>query len=81
MKEPLRLYGTASCPQCQGAKKYLEQKQVPFEYIDVFESTEGMKELENRGLTTLPVVMLNDGTSYVTGFNAKAIDDLIKEEM
>jgi len=81
MKEPLRLYGTASCPQCQGAKKYLEQKQVPFEYIDVFESPEGMKELENRGLTTLPVVMLNDGTSYVTGFNAKAIDDLIKEEM
>lgn len=81
MKEPLRLYGAASCPQCQGAKKYLEQKQVPFEYIDVFESPEGMKELENRGLTTLPVVMLNDGTSYVTGFNAKAIDDLIKEEM
>lgn len=81
MNEPLRLYGTASCPQCQGAKKYLEQKQVPFEYIDVLENIEGMKELENRGLTTLPVVMLNDGTSYVTGFNAKAIDDLIKEEM
>lgn len=81
MKEPLKLYGAASCPQCQGAKKYLEQKQVPFEYVDVFESPEGMKELENRGLTTLPVVMLNDGTSYVTGFNAKAIDDLIKEEM
>lgn len=81
MNEPLKLYGTASCPQCQGAKKYLEQKQVPFDYIDVFKSPEGMKELENRGLTTLPVVMLNDGTSYVTGFNAKAIDVLIKEEM
>lgn len=81
MKEPLKLYGTASCPQCQGAKKYLEQKQVPFDYIDVFKSPEGMKELENRGLTTLPVVILNDGTSYVTGFNAKAIDVLIKEEM
>lgn len=81
MKEPLRLYGAASCPQCQGAKKYLEQKQVPFEYVDVFKSPEGMKELENRGLTTIPVVMLNDGTSYVTGFNAKAIDGLIKEEV
>lgn len=81
MSEPLRLYGTASCPQCQGAKKYLEQKQVPFEYIDVFKNPEGMKELENRGLVTLPVVMLNDGTSYATGFNAKAIDVLIKEEM
>lgn len=79
MKEPLKLYGTVSCPQCQGTKKYLEQKQMPFEYIDVFENPEGMKDLENRGLTTLPVVMLNDGTSYVTGFNAKAIDVLIKE--
>ena len=81
MKEPLRLYGTASCPRCQGAKKYLEQKQVPFEYIDVFESPEGMKELESRGLSTIPVVMLGDGTSYVIGFNIKAIDDLIKEEL
>ena len=52
MNEPLRLYGTASCPQCQGAKKYLEQKQVPFEYIDVRKNPEGMKDLENRGLAT-----------------------------
>lgn len=81
MNEPLRLYGTASCPQCQGAKKYLEQKQVQFEYIDVRKNPEGMKELESRGLATLPVVMLNDGTSYATGFNAKAIDALIKGEM
>ena len=81
MKEPLRLYGAASCPQCQGAKKYLEQKQVPFEYIDVFNKHDGMKELESRGLSTIPVVMLGDGTSYVIGFNIKAIDDLIKEEL
>ena len=81
MKEPLRLYGAASCPRCQGAKKYLEQKQVPFEYIDVFESPEGVKELESRGLSTIPVVMLGDGTNYVAGFNAKAIDYLIKEGM
>lgn len=81
MRESLKLYGTALCPQCQGAKKYLEQKQVSFEYIDVLENPEGMKELVNRGLTTLPVIMLNDGTSYVTGFRAKAIDALIKEEI
>ena len=81
MKEPLRLYGAASCPQCQGAKKYLEQKQVPFEYIDVFNNPDGMKELESRGLSTIPVVMLGDGPSYVIGFNIKAIDDLIKEEL
>lgn len=81
MKKSLKLYGTASCPQCQGAKKYLEQKQVPFEYIDVLENPEGMKELKKRGFTTLPVIMLNDGTSYVTVFSAKAIDTLIKEEI
>lgn len=81
MKEPLKLYGTASCPQCQGAKKYLEKKLVPFEYIDVLGNPEGMKELENRGLSTLPVIMRNDGTPYVAGFNAKAIDNLIKEEI
>lgn len=79
MRGPIKLYGAASCPQCQGAKKYLEQKQVQFEYVDVFNSPDGMKELESRGLSTIPVVMLGDGSNYVTGFNAKAIDDLIKE--
>jgi len=79
MREPIKLYGAASCPRCQGAKKYLEQKQVPFDYIDVFKEPDGMKELESRGLSTIPVVMLGDGTNYVTGFNAKAIDGLIKE--
>lgn len=78
MREPIKLYGTASCPQCQGVKKYLEQKQVPFDYIDVFNEPDGMKALETRGLSTIPVVMLGDGTSYAVGFNAKAIDNLIK---
>ena len=35
MKEPIKLYGASTCPQCQGAKQYLESKSVPFEYIDV----------------------------------------------
>ena len=79
MKEPIKLYGAASCPQCQGAKKYLESKYVPFEYIDVFKDTAGMNQLEVQGLSTIPVVM--HGTKYVTGFNPKEIDEMIKEEM
>ena len=79
MKEPIKLYGAASCPQCRGAKKYLESKEVPFEYIDVFNDAEGMKQLDAKGLSTIPVVM--SGTKYVTGFSPKEIDELIKEGM
>ena len=80
MSKPLRLYGSASCPQCQALKKYLTQKQIPFEYFDVFKDPSNFDELDKRGLTTLPVTMSNDGTSYVTGFDIKSISKLIKEE-
>ena len=79
MKEPIKLYGASTCPQCQGAKQYLESKSVPFEYIDVHKDTDGLNQLECLGISTIPVVMLGDGTNYVTGSNVKAIDNLIKE--
>lgn len=79
MQKQIRLYGAATCPQCQGAKKYLESKSVPFEYIDVFKDAEGMKQLEDKGLSTIPVVM--SGDQCITGFYPKEIDELIKEGM
>lgn len=77
MGETIKLYGTASCPQCQGAKKYLEQKGVPFEYIDVRTHPTGINDLEARNLRTIPVILWKDWC--ITGFSPKQIDKLITE--
>ena len=79
MKEPIKMYGAATCPQCQGAKQYLESKSVPFEYIDVHKDADGLKQLESLGISTIPVVM--SGIKYVKGFSPKELDEFIREVM
>ena len=74
----IKVYGTESCPQCQGAKKYLESQNAPFEYIDVRKDPEGMKTLDSIGIYTLTVITVND-EMYYTGFDVKLINKLIKE--
>lgn len=76
-KEQIKLYGTASCPQCQGAKAWLERRNVPFEYIDVRKDATGMDYLVERGLSTIPVIIWKD--QCITGFSPKQIDKLIME--
>jgi glutaredoxin len=78
-QEQIKLYGTASCPQCQGAKALLERRNVPFEYIDVRKDAVGMNYLLERGLSTIPVIIWKD--QCITGFSPKQIDKLIMEVM
>lgn len=74
----IKVYGTASCPQCQGVKNYLHSKHVIFDYIDVHKDDAGMKEVESLGVTTLPVITTN-GKLYTTGFSLKQLNKLIEE--
>lgn len=76
-QEQIKLYGAASCPQCQGAKALLERRNVPFEYIDVRKDAVGMNYLLERGLSTIPVIIWKD--QCITGFSPKQIDKLIME--
>lgn len=76
-QEQIKLYGTASCPQCQGAKACLERRNVPFEYIDVRKDAASMNYLIERGLSTIPVIIWKD--QCITGLSPKQIDKLIME--
>lgn len=79
MSEAIKLYGSSVCPTCMGAKKYLEQRGVPFEYIDVRQNPEGMKALDDLGISTIPVITWRDW--LITGFSPRTIDKLIQEVM
>ena len=77
MQEKIKLYGSSGCPTCMGAKKYLEQRDAPFEYIDVRENKEGMEALDALGISTIPVITWRDW--LITGFSPRTIDKLLRE--
>ena len=60
---------------CNFSKKYLEDKGVPFEEINVFEDKEALAMLRDEGFSQMPVVSM-DG-EFHTGFQpnllAKAV--------
>ena len=71
----IKVYGTESCPQCQGAKQYLKSKGMDFEYADVFKDEAAMQELEQLGAMSLPVIKCGDET--IMGFNVKKLEEVL----
>ena len=52
--------------QCSFAKKYLDNKGVPFKEIDVFKDAEALAMLRDKGFSQMPVVDVNG--EFHTGF-------------
>ena len=51
---------------CNFSKKYLEDKGVPFEEIDVFQDADALAMLRDYGYSEMPVVDVNG--EFHTGF-------------
>ena len=60
------VYSKPNCMQCNFAKKYLDDKGVPFKEIDVFKDAEALAMLRNKGFSQMPVVSING--EFHTGF-------------
>ena len=52
--------------QCSFAKKYLDDKGVKFEEIDIFQDAEALAMLRDKGFSQMPVVDING--EFHTGF-------------
>jgi mycoredoxin len=58
------MYGAEWCGDCRRSKRFMNENNVAFEYINV-EEVEGSKEkvLEyNNGAQSIPVIVFEDGT-------------------
>ncbi|AWG21905.1 pyridine nucleotide-disulfide oxidoreductase [Flavobacterium faecale] len=68
----VKLYGADWCPDCRRAKRFLQDNQINFEFIDV-ENTEGASEYVmkvNNGKRIIPTILIND-TPYSNPDNNK----------
>ncbi len=77
MNKKVRLFSTPTCTYCVILKKYLDDKNIEYEYIDVSQDEEKLKEMvELSGQMGVPVTEI-DSKDVIIGFNKKQIDKFL----
>lgn len=57
----VRVYTTQYCPYCSWVKKLLQEKNIPFEEVDVSGRDDLRSEIAQKsGMQTVPQVFIND---------------------
>ena len=72
----ITVYSKPNCMACNFSKKYLEDKGVKFEEIDVINDKEALAMLRDKGYAQLPVVDIN-GEKH-TGFRPDVLAKVVK---
>ncbi len=69
------VYSKPNCMQCNFTKKYLEDKGIPFQTIDVFEDPQALDHIKSLGFQSLPVVE-GEETRPFNGFRPDLLSQL-----
>lgn len=68
----VKVYSTATCPYCRMLKDFLQEKNIPFENVDVGQDHEAALEMrEKSGQMGVPV--LDIGGKIIIGFDKEEI--------
>lgn len=70
---PLIVYGTRWCSDCHRTRRFLDQHQIPYTWIDPERDEEAMRRvLEiNRGTRSVPTLIFPDGTTLTEPSNGQ----------
>lgn len=72
----IKVYSTPTCPYCIMAKKYLDDKKVSYQYVDVSADRAAAREMvEKSGQRGVPVIDI-DG-QMIMGFDKVKIDSAL----
>ncbi|OYQ66745.1 glutaredoxin-like protein NrdH [Aerococcus sp. 1KP-2016] len=58
------VYTKPNCMQCNFTKKYLTEKEIEFQTIDVTESAEALAKVKNMGFQAVPVIVAEDQEAF-----------------
>jgi len=64
-KSTIRMYGADWCADTRLAKRFMQEHDIPYEWIDVelSEEARAMVKQINHGYVSVPTIVLEDGTS------------------
>jgi mycoredoxin len=77
------LYGTTWCGDTRRARRYLDENNIPYQWIDIDEDLKARKFVEetNHGFRSVPTIIFPDGSILVEPTNsalAKKLEDFFK---
>jgi glutaredoxin 3 len=76
MSKKIRIYSTPTCTYCIILKKYLDEKNIEYENLDVSQDEEAQKEMiAKTNQMGVPVVDI-DG-EIIIGFDKEKIDNIL----
>lgn len=72
------IYTTPTCAFCHALKQWLEQKQIEFEEVDVFQNQQAAQEMvQKTGQMGVPVTIIDDDR-YIVGFDRDKLEEALK---
>ncbi len=80
----VKLYALSTCPWCKKVKKYLDEKNVQYDCIDVDliqgdDQKKALEEVEKlTGKRSFPVTIINE--TVITGFKEDQLEEAMKNE-
>ncbi len=80
MPQKIRVYSTPTCTYCVILKKYLEEKSIDYEEVDVSQNEEEQKRMvEKTGQMSVPVIEI-DEERFIIGFDKEELDKALNIE-
>lgn len=77
----IKVYGKQiGCMQCMFTKRYLDESDVVYEYLDIMQDEELLQSFKEQGYTSLPIVTVDD-VVYTTGFAIEDLEKLVEESV
>ena len=69
----LTIYGAMWCSDCRRAKRFLDERGVPYTWIDVDQDDAAAAEVIriNRGMRSIPTLVFADGSTLVEPSNSE----------
>lgn len=78
MKPPrVTLYTNRQCPACRQVRRYLEQRGIAFQELDINANLRAQKALARLGTRSVPVILV--GETAIQGFDRKRLDAVLKQ--
>lgn len=69
------LYTVSWCPHCQTARKYLDERKIPYTNRDVEKDAEALDALVNRyGSQSVPVIVIGNDEAVLKGFSPESFN-------
>jgi glutaredoxin-like protein len=66
-EQPIIVYATDWCPDCLRAKRFLDQHNIPYQWVNIDHDKQAEQFVmkTNRGMRSVPTIICSDGTVLV----------------